>query len=91
MNSKIVRNNTVYTKTLLEKFEFDSMSSEYLINSTIDDWLHSTEKGMWCKEHSIQPEIYAQPDYLHAVQRVGIFGYMTDKDSTIFYLKWKSR
>jgi hypothetical protein len=86
-------NNQVYTRTVLEKFEFDLLLPEDATNKGterwVEIWFESTEKGKWCKSNCMDIEAVSQPDHWNSTMRVAIIGYMKEKDHTFFLLKWR--
>lgn len=86
-----VRNDYVYRRVVLEFFTVDLMSTSYLIEEKVADWLQNTEKGKWASKRCVDMYKVQDEDHLTQEQKIVLYGYMTDKDYSYFLLKWPDK
>jgi hypothetical protein len=84
----IVINDVVYKRYIVHRFSVDVMSTDYLINASIEAWKERSTVGQWVKENCVEISSIDQSNQLLASRDVIVFGYMTEKQHTYYMLKF---
>jgi hypothetical protein len=72
----------------MHKGYFDIMSPDQNIKDSFEAWQETTETGKWAKKNCVKLYWVSQVNSMMASRDVIYFGYMTEKQYTMYLLKF---
>ena len=61
---------------------------DHTLSSCVEEWMHTTEAGQWCKKKCLSTEIIRISDMSTLNYKITIIADMLAPDYTYFLLKW---
>jgi len=61
---------------------------DHTLSSYVEEWMHTTEAGQWCKKKCMSTEIIRISDMSTLDYKITIIANMLAPDYTYFLLKW---